>query len=907
MYSRTTAALWAAALLASGVSERSSPNHAIADGGARTASVLHVGVAGRVTRLAKTEHWRRGSTIRLDGPVVVTDGILRIEAGTRIEGRVGSYVLVQRDGRIEATGTLNEPIELTCTGADKYPGCWGGVIIHGYARVNSGTLTSPVAVRSQTGGCLEDYDPVANARYGGCNDLDDSGILRYVRVQYAERGMQLSGVGSGTVVHDVQANRTRNDGVLVAGGRVALKNLFLTANGVGLRWTGGWRGDAQHVAVQADYQRFAAGIIGQNGSSAGAAASNATPRSAPRLFNVTLIAQSVPANRSHASARALVLERGTAGTIRNLFLYAPHIALDVTGSATCAQFNVASLSLGNVVTAGATSLGEGADGEGCASAESAILSNAADANTTLPSAAGQLVSENDLFLPDLRPVTGSALALSPAAAPPAGSIFTPAPYVGAIPVTGPSGKIPWFSGWTAPAPPPAPIPDGVIIGTVSSPFRGILPNALVTDATTGATALADAKGNYTLTLPAGTALLNVSALPSACPAPATRSGTVQPNLTSRIDLRVDCPPLPGTERIAAGDGFACAIADQGTFCWGRNGSGQLGDGTTTASLSPRAVATVFTGISAGMQHVCGVQPNGVVRCWGDGVQGQIGDGAGISRSLPSPGISGAYVMVTSGGAHSCALAADGRASCWGANDRGQLGDGTTSRALTPVTVGNAPAFATIAAGRDHTCALDLTGSAWCWGANTSGQLGDGSTTDRTRPVPVAGGQRFRELAGGGDAHTCASGATGVVRCWGANESGQLGATTGTLSTAPVVVATATPLSQITTGDRHSCGIAPTAVTYCWGANGDGQLGDGTTSARSTPEPVQASARFNRITGGTAFTCAVTFGAVTGEDNVLVISRRSLLCWGRNASGEFGRGNTTPSLTPAAAATGLTIP
>ncbi len=869
--------------------------------------VRRLGSATHLTRIATATTWHRGETIQLDGPVVVADGaILKIEAGTRVEARLGAYLIVLRDSRIEATGTVHEPIEMTCTEANKYPGCWGGLIVHGYARVNSGTLTSPMSPRSATSGCLDEFDPVANARYGGCNDADDSGILTYVRVQYAERGVQLSGIGSTTVVHDIQANRTRNEGVLLGGGTVALKDLFLTANGIGLRWAGGWRGDAQFIAVQADYQRFSAGIVGQNGTSATPAAGDALPRSAPRLYNVTVIAQSDPANAFDATARALVLERGTAGTIRNVFLYAPRIALDVAGGTTCAQFNAASLTLRNIVTAGPTSLGDGATSAGCSVAEGAMLSNAANANITLPGAAGQLVSDNDLFLPDLRPVVGSSLALAAAATPPTGSIFTAAPYVGAIPVTGPGGKIPWFSGWSVPAPPPAPIPSGTLIGTVSSPFRGILGNTVVTDATTGATTTADANGNYTLTLPAGTALLDVSAQPSACPAPPTRGGTVLPNATTRLDLSVDCPPLPGTERIAAGDGFACGIADQGTYCWGENAFGQLGDGTTTATLLPTPLSTVFTSISAGAQHACGVQPNGIIRCWGEGSQGQIGDGASVSRTTPTPGIAGSYVMVTSGGSHSCALAADGRALCWGANDHGQLGNGTFTRSPVAVDVAGGRPFSTIAAGRDHTCALDLTGAAWCWGANTDGQLGDGSTVDRTQPVAVFGGQRYRELAGGGDAHSCASGATGVVRCWGANDGGQLGSAAGTFSNVPVVVNTPTPLSQITLGDRHSCGLTADAIAYCWGANTDGQLGDATTTSRATPNAVNASARFSRITGGAAFTCAVTFGAVTGEDNVIVFSRRSLLCWGRNASGQFGRGSTTPALTPTAAATGLTI-
>lgn len=877
---------------------------------ARTAPVIRVGSPGRVTRVAWREEWHAGSVIQLDGSIEVTDGgTLVIEAGTRVEGRVGSYIVISKDGRIEANGTLNEPIDLNCTATSKYPGCWGGLIVHGYARINAGTPTSPVSTtRSPTGGCLSEADPIAGSqRFGGCNDADDSGVLRYIRVQYAERGLHLAGVGSGTLIQDIQANRTRAEGTLVTGGAVNVRNLFLTANGTGLRWTGGWRGKAQSIAIQQDIVRFAAGLVGQNGTTTSAAASDALPRSNPSLYNITIIAQSVPANSAHATARALVLDRGTAGTLRNIFLFAPHIGLDIAGTATCTQIASGALTLRNTLTAGATSLGEGLIAAGCPASEADLLGSATEQNVTLPGASGLLTSTNDLYLPDLRPATGSALALAPAAVPPSDGFFAAGAYIGAVP-PGPAASIPWFSGWTYPAPPPAPIPSGVITGVVRSPFRGLLANVRVTDETTGETTVTNTNGRYYLSLPAGTALLDVSMLPSGCPTPQTRAGTVTPIDTATLDLQVNCPPLPGTERIAAGEGFVCGIADQGTFCWGENGFGQLGNGSTTPSVIPAAVATSFTSLSAGTHHVCGREANGIVRCWGEGTQGQLGDGAGVNRSLPAPGPGGPFQMVTSGGAHSCALALDGAVFCWGANSDGQLGNGSTSNALAPVAVLGGHLFSTIAAGRNHTCGLDLSGAAWCWGDNSDGQLGDGSTSDRTQPVAVSGGQVYAALAGGGDAHTCATGATGFVRCWGANDSGQLGNASSAASPVPVVVSTALALSQVTLGDRHTCAISTIdSVSQCWGLNSEGQLGDGTTALRASPTAAQANARFSRTTGGTAFTCAVTFGAVTGEDNVIVFSQRSLLCWGRNGSGQFGRGTTTSALTPTAAATGLTFP
>jgi alpha-tubulin suppressor-like RCC1 family protein len=831
-----------------------------------------------------------------------------IEAGTRVEGRVGTYIFISRDGRIEANGTLTEPIELTCTATAKFPGCWGGLIVHGYARINAGTPTSPTAVpRSPSGGCLNELDAITGNRFGGCNDADDSGVLRYVRIQYAERALHLAGVGSGTDIHDIQSNRTRAEGLLVTGGAVDVRNLFLTANGTGLRWTGGWRGRAQSVAVQQDVLRFAAGIVGQNGTTSSAAVVDALPRSNPTLFNLTIIAQSQPANPTHATARALVLERGTAATLRNVLLFAPHIGLDISGASTCAQIASGALTLQNVFTGGATSLGEGLVPAGCPASESALLSDGALQNIVQPGANGLLTSENDLILPDLRPVTGSPLALATSAAPPSDGFFAPGSYIGAVPLNTTAGTIPWFSGWTVPAPTPAPIPGGVITGLVQSPFRGLLPNVRVTDETTGETTLTDANGRYTLSLPAGTALLDVTQTPSGCPAPQTRSGTVQPLDTTTLNLSVDCPPLPGTERVTAGEGFTCAVADQGTFCWGENSFGQLGNGTTTPTVLPAAVAMGFTSLSAGLRHVCGREANGIVRCWGAGTDGQIGDGAGVNRTSPAPGPGGPFQMVTSGGRHSCALALDGSAFCWGANDQGQLGNGSTTNALSAVAVQGGRQFATIAAGRDHTCALDLTGAAWCWGDNASGQLGDGTQTDRLTPVAVNGGQLFAAVAGGGDAHTCATSATRVVFCWGANESGQLGNASTNSSSVPVAVSGATPLSQVSLGDRHSCAISNQSVSFCWGLGSDGQIGDGFTASRSSPTPAQANARFSRTTGGTAFTCAVTFGAVTGEDNIIVFSQRSLLCWGRNSSGQFGRGSTVSATTPTAAATGLTIP
>jgi alpha-tubulin suppressor-like RCC1 family protein len=206
--------------------------------------------------------------------------------------------------------------------------------------------------------------------------------------------------------------------------------------------------------------------------------------------------------------------------------------------------------------------------------------------------------------------------------------------------------------------------------------------------------------------------------------------------------------------VAAGDGFTCAMTGDGrAFCWGHNADGQLGDGTTIDRLVPVPVAAPTTfiirwqlsfgvtpNIAVGSAHACAIGSDGVAYCWGRNDSGQLGDGTTDSRSSPTP-VSGnlRFVWLAAGGSHTCGLTTTGVAYCWGANLSGQLGTGAASSAsLVPSRVVSAPAFWVITAGKSHTCALTVADhTAYCWGLNADGQLGDGTTIDRATPVPVA--------------------------------------------------------------------------------------------------------------------------------------------------------------------------
>jgi alpha-tubulin suppressor-like RCC1 family protein len=195
--------------------------------------------------------------------------------------------------------------------------------------------------------------------------------------------------------------------------------------------------------------------------------------------------------------------------------------------------------------------------------------------------------------------------------------------------------------------------------------------------------------------------------------------------------------LTGITALAAGGHHTCALTTAGGVqCWGKNTSGQLGDGTTTNRTTPVNVSGLTSGVatvSAGYSHSCAVTTAGAVRCWGSIL--------GTVRTTPVEvsGLTSGVAAVAAGYNHSCAVTSAGGVKCWGANADGQLGDGTTRTSITPVAVsGLTSGVAGIAAGKSHTCALTTAGDVQCWGNNSGSQLGDGTTTNRTTPVDVLG-------------------------------------------------------------------------------------------------------------------------------------------------------------------------
>jgi alpha-tubulin suppressor-like RCC1 family protein len=405
-------------------------------------------------------------------------------------------------------------------------------------------------------------------------------------------------------------------------------------------------------------------------------------------------------------------------------------------------------------------------------------------------------------------------------------------------------------------------------------------------------------------------------------------------------LAPDAQAALKVRQIATGADFACALSwERDIKCWGNNDLGQLGLGDT----EPRgdesgemgdalpfvdiAASGSITGIEAGSTHACAIFGKGVLKCWGGNSRGQLGLGdtrdrgklsGDMGANLPAVEVAPGHMVeqVALGGEHTCARLDDGSVKCWGHNDVGQLGlgdeidrgdgGGEMGNSLPFVDLGPGRTARKITAGLNHTCAILDDGSVKCWGHNFTGQLGQGNTFDRGNSgfemgnwlsaIELGTGRTAIKIDAGND-HTCALLDDDSVKCWGANDHGQLGLgdddargdhavemgnALPTVSTGLVLE----PVSRVAAGSFHSCAIMGT-ILRCWGANDTGQLGLGDDESRGDeaqemglqlPAVAIGSGRTPvQVEGGWLFTC-------------LRYANERVKCWGANDFGQLGYGN-----------------
>ena len=348
--------------------------------------------------------------------------------------------------------------------------------------------------------------------------------------------------------------------------------------------------------------------------------------------------------------------------------------------------------------------------------------------------------------------------------------------------------------------------------------------------------------------------------------------------TAVVTVTATLTPLTG---VSVGGNHACGLLeDERLVCWGYNGEGEVGDGTSVNRATPAFTAggLSFARVDAGAAHTCGLTTGGEAYCWGYNSVGALGDGTTTTRLSPVA-VSTAlrFDQIAAGNTLTCALAS-GRAYCWGFNSGGAVGDGTTTHRQTPTAVSTALTFARISATAGHGCAITSEGAAHCWGGNSQGELGDGSTTNRFTPGPVMGSLRFTDIAVEGSS-TCGLTDEGRIYCWGRNTVGEVGdGTSGNHRLEPTLVAGGLTFTALAKGPAHACGITTSGAAYCWGFNPNGELGDGTTTTRLTPTPVSGGLSFSALSAGSGFTCGLT-------------TTRATYCWGNNQWGQLGDGTS----------------
>ena len=363
--------------------------------------------------------------------------------------------------------------------------------------------------------------------------------------------------------------------------------------------------------------------------------------------------------------------------------------------------------------------------------------------------------------------------------------------------------------------------------------------------------------------------------------------------TCKVAKKVTSPcgpvPLPVESalrftRLVAGEGHTCGLTLTGeAWCWGNNYVGQLGsdsaggncvdpankDLVLPCSAAPLQVQgkLLFSALTAGAYHTCGLTVNGAVYCWGGNNRGQLGRATPQSycaknqrcSRMPLRVPAESLTALAAGGDRTCGLKPEGTVLCWGS-----WGHATR----TPVLVRDRKRFSLLAVGLNWGLGVTAKGTAYWW----STPFPDDGEDDVSEVKGPRSGFRITML-GVGAHHICALNDDGIVYCWGDHSRGQLGvgdkkfpnwgeaiellgdilgaeddpdleATPDTWTNKPQRVSAPVQFAGIAAGYSHTCGLAAAGEVFCWGANSQGQLGSGDRKRAMTPQETQPIALEN---------------------------------------------------------------
>lgn len=378
----------------------------------------------------------------------------------------------------------------------------------------------------------------------------------------------------------------------------------------------------------------------------------------------------------------------------------------------------------------------------------------------------------------------------------------------------------------------------------------------------------------------------------------------------------------------------CARLNNGDLrCWGYNGYGAVGTDDSNVEYNNAATAPSVTlgapvrSVAAGQFHTCATLSDGALKCFGRNTEGalgynhanHLGDGSGEMAALTAITF-GTHTNLWQlpkhlGEAHSCALptTAFGDLFCWGYGYNGLLGVdsaidyGSSANSMVSVTaalLGTDKVVQSDSRGY-HTCAITSSGTLKCWGNNFDGQLGQDSNLQKgSSPGDMAaltainlGTNKTAVSVAAGTYHTCAILNDGSLKCWGLNDSGQLGQdNTASIGKTPGDMAALTPINlgtgatalEVVAGNDYTCALLVDGTLKCFGNGTYGKLGqDSNTSHGSSGGQMAALNSINLGTGMRAIKVAA------GSQHVCaLLSDGTVKCWGRGDSGSLGNSNNS---------------
>ena len=388
-------------------------------------------------------------------------------------------------------------------------------------------------------------------------------------------------------------------------------------------------------------------------------------------------------------------------------------------------------------------------------------------------------------------------------------------------------------------------------------------------------------------------------------------------------------------KLVAGHEHSCAILapDNKIKCWGDAGHGRLGNGGTTDQIiTPNAASWVELGtgrtakdLALGYHHSCALLDNDTIKCWGRNNYGQLGQGTnqdqgdqigemGDALAVSDMGSTSYPVSIHAKGYHSCAVFNNGDLKCWGRNNFGQLGQGNTAtRGDGGTEMGDNLAFTDLGAGEtvSHidlsertTCVVTNLGNVKCWGDNSLGQLGiENTDTIGNNGSEMGAALASVDLGSGRTAtqvstslySTCALLDNSTVKCWGADQFGNLGIesngfgdesgeTVANLSN--IDLGTGVYAKDIFGGRYHVCAVLTDNTTKCFGNGGNGRLGQENGATRGdNPNEMGDNLAVTNLGAG--------LYPISGDGwtnhSCAILSNGQIKCWGEGGQGRTGHG------------------